>query len=498
MLDAALLAACVLWAVLCFLPSLTFGFVSWDDPLHVTENPLVTAPDTQSLKDFWLTPALGYPSPVTVASYRIEASWFGLDSARPFHRTNVLLHGILVGLVFSLARALGLGRAAAALAALIVGLHPVVAEPVSWVSGRKDLLAAVFGLTALRVALGRNLDWRKSHSWFVLGLFTVALLAKPVAAYLALVLPVWRWIRVRPSDQDHTGAWTVRLKTGLLEVTPLIVVTLIVFPVAYLGQAATHSLRLETGVFQVLRDVWYALGFHLRLLLGLEVPSPKYLPETWPAPFTPSVDLVPVIVVPAVAWLTRRASPIVRPRALAGLSFAVLAYLPNSNLIPLTRTLADVYVFMPLVGLAWWAAALVDPLFERLSLTAVRAAIVVVVGAALTLLVLPVSAHWRDSVTLWSHAYARYPHDQRLCRNLGNARFELQGPAAALEQYQACVERFGGNAFYKNIGLAHAALGHTQQAIAALERASRVDPNDERVRWHLDRLRTIQQQVRPR
>jgi tetratricopeptide (TPR) repeat protein len=486
--------ACAFWASGCFIPTLGFDFVNWDDPLHVLENPLIRAPEAHGLSEHLLTPSLGYPAPVTVLSYRIEAALFGLSSAMPFHATNIVLHALIVGLVFGVGRRLGFGVAASSLAALVFGLHPVAAEPVSWVTGRKDLLAALFALLALWFSLKRRFDWRQAYSYGVLLLFALALLSKPVAGYLALVIPVWRWLGCRPAQRagSRPDAGGTTPSSGLasvaLEALPFVLLVLAIFPLAWLGQAQTHSLGSNAGLLEALRNLWFALGFHLKLLLGLTPTSCKYLVTPWPAPFTTSVDLLPLALAVPVAWLTRRPRGPARRRALAGLSFAGLAYLPNSNLIPLTRTLADVYVFMPLVGLAWWLAAVTEPLLARLKPRVLQGAVVAVAGVSLSVQTLYASSHFQNGVALWRNAYQNYPHDARLCRNLGNARFEVEGPGAALLEYTRCAERFGLPDFLKNIGLAQAALGNKKAARLALSRALEQNPNDPVVRKHLQRL----------
>ncbi len=491
--DTLVATGCALWAIACFVPSWGFGFVSWDDALHLLDNPLVLAPRSHPLAEHLLTPSLGYPSPLGVLSYRIEYAWFGLDSATPYHVTNTLLYGGVVALVYRLARTLGLGIASSALGALVFGLHPVVAEPVSWISGRKDLLAALFGLAALLLGMKHRLDWQRPRAWAVLAFFVLAVASKPVAAYVALVLPVWRLLGCRPevppARDSATCSWHSRAVRAAVEVLPLLVLTLVLVPIAWSGQARTRSLRLDEGPLLVARTAWYALGFHLRLLMGLEPHSAKYLPPAWPAPFTASVDLVPLLVIPPMVWLAIRCTARRRRAALAGLSYALVAYLPNSNLIPLTRVLADVYAFVPMIGFGWWLAAISEGWLQAWSSRVVRALPAVLTGSALTLVTLPVSAHWRDSVALWQNAYELYPADGRLCRNLGNAYFELEGPARALAQYETCARRFGRAGFEKNIGLSLAALGHRKAAREALERAQKLHPKDSAISARLRSLR---------
>jgi hypothetical protein len=85
---------------------------------------------------------------VTVLAFAGERALFGLEPAG-FHAVSVLLHALVAVLAGLLARRAGAGAAAAALAASLFAVHPVVVEPVAWVVGQKDLLAAGLLLGAL-------------------------------------------------------------------------------------------------------------------------------------------------------------------------------------------------------------------------------------------------------------------------------------------------------------------------------------------------------------
>src|SRR5229473_2175344 len=99
------------WALLLALviaaygPALRADFVNWDDPIHVYENPRVTAPDAlrRSLSD-GRNP--GY-YPVLYGVFRLE--WHAAGG-KPwlFHLDNVLLHAGNALLVGALARQLAL------------------------------------------------------------------------------------------------------------------------------------------------------------------------------------------------------------------------------------------------------------------------------------------------------------------------------------------------------------------------------------------------------
>jgi hypothetical protein len=473
-------AAALALVLLTFLPTLRVQFVNWDDGLHVTQNPAVVGGGA-SLADRLLTPRLGYPIPVTVASYTVEHALFGLLPG-PYHATSVLLHLLSCLAVFALGRRLGLGLPGATTALLLFGLHPAVAEPVSWVSGRKDLLATVLALSATAAFLeGLSASpGRRARQWAAAAtaLFVLAALAKPVVLGLPLF---WALLHTRVRGEGWRPAGRAALPAALVAVA--------VAAIGLVGQQKVGAVTAPAGLGTWLRQGWYALGFHLGLVFLVQLPLAKHIPLTMPPAFQPRVDLLPIVALAAgLALLVARVlTPERRRIAVLGLAWAALAYLPSSNLIPLNRFLADSYLYLPLAGLAWAGGSVVEEAAEKLT-PAIRAVFVLVglaVIATLVVVTLNASSHWRDGVTLWRSVAAVYDDSPQVCRDLGNAYNEAGETPRALAVYQGCARRFGPELFEKNIAVTLFLLGRRQEAAVLLRRLGAQHPDDVVVRKYL-------------
>src|SRR5262249_14791706 len=147
------------------------------------------------------TTLLGNYMPVTWLSYAVDYQFWGLR-ASGYHLSNNLLHAADAALFFWLAllllrrslpersetaRALG-----AAIAALVFAIHPLRAESVSWVTERKDVLAAFFLFLAVICYLKYATVARHRRSLFAGSqvLLALSLLSKVWGMTMPLVLLV--------------------------------------------------------------------------------------------------------------------------------------------------------------------------------------------------------------------------------------------------------------------------------------------------------------------
>lgn len=463
--------------LLTFAPTLGFEFVSWDDTLHVLENPAVQAPDPAP-RDVWLTPTLGYPIPLPIATYRLEHALVG-NTPWLFHATNLAVHLGVCALLFALARRLGLSAAAATLATLLFGLHPAVAESVSWVSGRKDLLVTLFSLATVHVALLEETPTWRTRAGLLVG-FVLALASKPVAVFLVPTIVAFRCLVLRRT-----------LRESVVLVLPLLVPLAVYLPLAIEGQRALGAVRPSPGFAAHLRSIGYSLGVHSELVLLLREPCAKYVPPPGIPPFDPRIDLAPLLLAAILGGIAAGLPPARRRVLLATLVLTVTAYAPNSNLLPLTRYLADTYVLLPLLGISLALGLGFDRLLERVGDRAPAYAVggPIVVAFTLALLTVPASARYHDSLALWDHARRLNPQVGRICRNWAVAVVNARPSDEALAAIDSCAARFGPVGLHRARGRVFLELGRHAEALAEFELALVDTPDAVPVREMVARMR---------
>lgn len=180
-----------------FSTTLQFDFVNWDDPINILENPYLQTFDWQSIQGIFSSTVIGNYNPLTILTFAIEKAIFGLNPM-VFHLNNVVLHLVCVFLVYRIALLLNLSPIAAAIVALLFGIHPMRVESVAWITERKDVLFGAFYLGAIFQYI-RYLNSNRTNKkiyWSIIVLFILSLFSKIQAVALPLsFLAIDYWLK---------------------------------------------------------------------------------------------------------------------------------------------------------------------------------------------------------------------------------------------------------------------------------------------------------------
>jgi len=386
-LIAALVAAAALWV---YAPVRALPFLRFDDEQYVTANPHVARGLTLDGAAWAFTTfhASNW-HPLTWLSHMLDVSLFAGSAAGP-HLENAGLHALCAALVFALLARLTGEDGKSAAAALLFAVHPQHVESVAWISERKDLLCALFGLLALHAWIPFARAGSRLGYAATLGCAALGLLAKPMLVSLPLLLLVLDfWPLARPLDRRR-----------VVEKLPFAALSLVSSLLTLRAQVHAMQLdvaladRLANAVAAVLDTLGRAL---LPIGLGPMYPHPEHGIHVSVA------TVVGLAAALASAPFALRRRP---PYMLAGWLWFGFALAPTAGLVQVGfQSSADRYAYLPQIGVAWAVAFGAADLLARARLPRpVGPALAGCAAIALGAVTRVQETYWESDVALWQRA----------------------------------------------------------------------------------------------
>jgi len=411
-----ILAILVVLVLLPYAQTIGFDWLHYDDPQYVTENPYIAQgvsweglreAFTHGLNLLWI--------PVTSISYMLGVSWHGLHPAG-HHATNVLIHAVNVLLAFAVFRRLCGSLPAATLIAALFAVHPLHAEPVAWISGRKDLLCAFFWLLCLGAYLRYSDRPSPAKLAGVVALFALGMASKVTMMTLPFVLLLLDWQPLR-----RGGCARNWLLLGLEKVPMILVAGLAAWWAVQLhvSEGGIRSLdAVPLGVRLMNATHVYALHlFQVVAPFGLTIHYPYA--ENGPAWTVFAGSLALLIVISMACFALARRMPLL----LVGWLWYLVTLAPSAGIARVDSFLtADRYTYVPLLGVYLMLGVLFDALLQyRPALrrpAVVAAALAVLVFASLAFVQ---ARTWRDDLSLFGRAVSVYPDSPTALNGYGTA-----------------------------------------------------------------------------
>jgi hypothetical protein len=342
-LGCSALVALVLFA---FLPTVGYGFVNWDDPWYVLDNPLITSWRPANLWEIATKPAVRNYAPLTMFGYLVQHSLWG-TWAGGYHLVNVLLHAGNAVLVYVLLRQLTASRFVAWMTAALFAVHPVQIETVAWISSFKGLLSGTFILASLICWLRPNASSRQDV-WAIV-FHALGLLAKALAITIPAVVFCYDVLVAGKRAADAAARQVVPC---LLAVLVLLVTMSAQTTVLGGVREHLHWSKARIAAFDTV-VLWDYVG----LLVWPRDLCVLYDP--------PTSGIAAAIVLATAGWIAIGAAAFALrrrfPQVVVGLvAFGALLF-PVLNFFPITTLMNDRYLYLPSIpvfalmaaGLEW-------------------------------------------------------------------------------------------------------------------------------------------------
>jgi protein O-mannosyl-transferase len=506
--------AVALATFLVYLPALQNGFVEWDDGSYIVDNTHIRSFDMALLRWAFSSFSVSNWHPLTWISHALDHAVWGLNPLG-HHLTNIILHALntflVVLLVIRLLEAVHDSRltlhnsrftlVAAGTTGLLFGLHPVHVESVAWVAERKDLLCALFFLLSI-MAYVRYADdvsdkaqraerigptpgarrfvfYTNKHYRASLGFFILALLSKPMAVTLPVVLLILDWHPFR-RIQSLKIFQPVFVEKFLFIACSLISSVLTILAQRAGGalssiDAVPLSARVLVGTNALIAYLWKLLWpFHLIPLY----PYPKNIV---------TVEYLPASVL--VIGITAVSMVFVKKRKLwlTAWGYYVVTLIPVLGIVQVGgQSMADRYTYLPslgpflMTGLAVaWVSGKVNSLNKsRPIIKAFSVFAGILVFVALSYLTIVQTGIWKNSYSLWSYVIEKEPERvPQAYFSLGIVFGEREQLDTAIAYYDKAIAM--DPAYYKayeNRGYIFEKRGQLDKAIDDYNRAIAMKP----------------------
>jgi len=522
-----------------YLASLRNEFVWWDDNFYIYDNPSIRALGAPLFRWAFLDFYYSNWHPLTWMSHALDYALWGLDPLG-HHLTSIILHAVntfLVAIVIMRLLDAAKNRAAedkesflndrtnliaACVTGLLFGLHPVHVESVAWVSERKDLLCGLFYLLSIMAYVkyvrrggpmwpltegqpqgiaptrrdprpgespeetgqagmtkpGRQFLSR--HYLLSLGFFVLALLSKPMAVSLPMVLLILDW---HPFGKIRSKGTAL---SAFLEKLPFVALSLASSAVTVLAQQAGGALkpidfaplpvRLLVSCRSLVVYLWKIL---LPVDLSPFYPYPKDVSLLSPE-YAGSIALVIGITVACILTARKQKFP------LAVWGFYVITLLPVLGIVQVGgQAMADRYLYLPGIGpflviglaAAWgWKKAVAG----RVAIRSVYAGTVIVIILSLSFLTFRQIDVWQNSISLLSFVIEKEPGQVPFAYYNRGMIYEGMGMLdKAIADYDEAIAlnpRY--SEAYNSRGIAFNKLGRFGEALADYNSAIASDPGN--------------------
>jgi len=252
----------VLVVLIIYLPTLSYDFTNWDDPSFVQDNQAIQTPGWSGLKRVFtrtIPDGFGDYMPVTILSYWVNYQLWRFHP-KGYHLTNLLLHALSAGLIFLLLQRLTLRPVASLMVTFLFALHPMNTEAVTWIAGRKSVMAMLWMLVSFHAFLNwqRISAVKRKYLYLSLLCYVLACLSKTAVVFFPLLLMAYQ-ICLRKVD----------IKQSMVTIISFFLISFLVGLCRFFGHYTSGQMTLkpfETPWMHLL-TVFEIFGFYLKKLI---------------------------------------------------------------------------------------------------------------------------------------------------------------------------------------------------------------------------------------
>jgi hypothetical protein len=470
----SLASSAALATLILYLPALRNEFVGvWDDNAYIAENVAIRSMNLTFFRWAFFDFHASNWHPLTWISHAVDYALWG-PNPLGHHLTNIILHAANTAIVVLLTLKLleivkertGQNTSTifltdqtilivAGVTGLLFGFHPIHVESVAWVAERKDLLCALFFL--LSVTMYTSFVRSERHEspqdeslsrlfnkryLITLGFFILALLSKPMAVTLPVVLLILDWY---PSNRIRS---LKTLRAASIEKIPFLALSLASSMITILAQRAGESIislefaPLSSRVLIATRSIVVYLG---KMILPMNLipfyPYPKYV-----SPFS----LEYLLAISLTIGITAACLVLVKKQKvwLSAWGYYVVTLIPVLGIVQVgNQSMADRYAYLPSLGpflVAGLCVAWIVVKVNKFPKWSVLVKFVCTAGAltvlfSMSYMTVQQIGIWKNGFVLWNHVIARGFESATAYNNRGLSLEDMGQRDRAISDYEMAI-----------------------------------------------------------
>ena len=421
--------------------------------------------------------------PVFLASLALNHAWSGYETYS-YHLINILLHALASIFVWLLFAELRLSGCLALLGGAVFAVHPLVTEPVNYISSRSELMVALFVLASIWLYLRscRPHEALSRRRALLLRSGSVACFAAALGSKeVGIVLPLLLLLADRCGGRSWRPQVVAYVPYGLVAGVYLLYIRSFVGTALVDEPVRSLSLQLGTQL--------KALPYYAQLVVMPTALSVRHaFSESSLAELPVILSLLAVVSLIAVASAGRDArggGAHTRPReGLTGFGLAWMGIvLMPTFVVPLNVLVNEHRLYLALVGAV--LAVLGIRRFETLRSLRWGGPTLAIL---LAVLVVQQNRVWRDEGTLWSNALRRAPSAVEPYVYLGNHARGQGEHRRSIPLFESALELEPQNlAARSNLANAHRELGQWEQALTIYAGVLAEHPDQADVHYNMAR-----------
>jgi tetratricopeptide (TPR) repeat protein len=387
-----------------YIRTLGYGFINIDDSSYITGNPYLSSITLKNIYNLISKDFANMWSPVTMLFVLLEHSIWG-NFAGGYHVVNLIFHIINTFLVFYLIGLFTESFTVKFITALFFLISPVQIESVAWVSEQKTMLSTFFLLLSVITYIKAREKNKPAFFSFIFFVFSV--LSKVTAVIIPVILLFYEWIflsnNLYKAVKKSLPYFAVSIIVGIIYVSNPIRIN---FVHPYGGTLKIHILTVLSNLAGITQ-------YPVKILFPFYLHAIDY-PDN---PINNILSIEFLVTTAMLCILIHLAYRFYKRGDKSGLFFLgwyFINFSLGTGIIPIAYQGALRFLYVPLIGIGFFAGRMVEWFNEQHKWIRTSAHIaVVLIATAFIVIDVKYIPQWKNNNTFWAYQLKAQPDNPR-------------------------------------------------------------------------------------